>query len=673
MKALLRRSLVFALLTQCSGIGLGAETTEDKSSSRSTTLNSLLKSEAEGQAVDRSLVLRSPPQDSSSNDGKANVGKDNVGKDRALHWQAGELEINGQWQKLSELDKSRLPKLMQRYLEERGDAPLDKEGHRRLAKWCLANPLPDQEKAHWYGVLESDPNDLEARRALKFTQIEGRWFSPEEIASTQTNAKQQAKAIKSWLPKIRDIVAGIENNDTQKRLKAIQQLKAIKDPNAVRALQFAAERSQNQTALHLLNAIQRFQTKDACMALAAIAVNSPTTELGQEAATALSKYPKEMYVPALLDLMSTEKDLRRNLVIQPNGDLVLQLLEVRELKSHVQTAQLDKVLKINNSNTVPFGMNLPFASRGAGGQIFSDGNSVTAASENQVAAAVTQNEAQRDADAQQARLAKENEVTRQLQRSVCTVLRSTTGQKLDDTPTEWWNWWDLEQEVLTIGNKEILRNYDRNFQSLVYSVEPQRVRMFRVSGSTEEDADPQPAPTTPRTDRTNLIRPNLARVNPNYRIDCLTAGSKIQTDLGLRPVETIQIGDNVVSQNIETGEISLKPVIRTSQRPPSITCTIVLVNEEKIQGTLGHHWWVIGKGWTKTKDLLAGMHIRTASGSIEIAKLEDAEEAPTYNISVADHHSYFVGEARLLSFDSRELVPTFQLVPGVPPSALFNE
>jgi hypothetical protein len=153
----------------------------------------------------------------------------------------------------------------------------------------------------------------------------------------------------------------------------------------------------------------------------------------------------------------------------------------------------------------------------------------------------------------------------------------------------------------------------------------------------------------------------------------LTAGSKIQTDLGLRPVETIQIGDNVVSQNIETGEISLKPVIRTSQRPPSITCTIVLVNKEKIQGTLGHHWWVIGKGWTKTKDLLAGMHIRTDSGSIEIAKLEDAEEATTYNISVADHHSYFVGEARLLSFDSRELVPTFQLVPGVPPSALFNE
>lgn len=663
MKALLRRSLVVALLTQCSGICLGAETIEGKSTSSSTVLSGVLKSEAEGQAIDRSLALRSISEDSASSEIN----------DKALHWQAGEIEINGQWQKLSELEKNRIPKPMQRYLEERGDKPLDKEGHRRMAKWCLSNPLPDQEKAHWYGVLESDPNDLEARRALKFTQIEGRWFSPEEIASTQTNAKQQAKAIKAWLPKIRDIVAGIENNDTQRRLKAIQQLKAIKDPNAVKALQFAAERSQTQTALHLLTAVQKFQTKDACLALAAIAVNSPTTELGKEAATALSKYPQEIYVPALLDYMSTEKDLRRNLVIQPNGDLVLQLLEVRELKSHVQTAQLDKVLKINNSNTVPFGMNVPFASRMTGVQVAFDGSSFTAASENQVAAAVTQNEAQRDADAQQARLAKENEVTRQLQRSVCTVLRSTTGQKLDDNPTHWWNWWDLEQEVLTVGNKEILRNYERNFQSLVYSVDPQSVRMFRVSGSTEEQVDPLPETTTASSERSNLIRPNLARVNPNYRLDCLTAGTLVQTETGLRPIESIQIGDNVVSQDMTTGEISLKSVVRTSQRPPSITCNIVLVNEEKIRGTLGHHWWVTGKGWTKTKDLLSGMHIRTASGSIEIAKLEDAEEVTTYNISVADNHSYFVGQERLLSFDSRELVPTFQLAPGLPQNPLFGE
>lgn len=659
MKAFFRLSLSLSLLYPLPGICFGTETTEDKATSDTSSLINVLKAEAEGQAIDRSAALQSKPADNTAS----------TMKDKALRWQAGEIEINGQWQKLSELEQNQLSKEMQRYLEERGDEALDKDGHRRLAKWCTTNNLPDQAEAHWYGVLEADFNDAEARRALKFTHIDGRWFSQEEVASTKTSVQEQLKALKTWLPKIRDIVAGIENKDTTKRLKSIQQLKAIKDPKAVKALQFAAERSEAQTALHLLNTIKQFRTKDACMALASIALRAPSTELGQDAATALARFPKEMYVPALLDFMSTEKDLRRNLVMEPNGDLVLQLLEVRELKSHVETARLDKVLKINNTNAAIFAENLRFASRAPTSV---DSDSFLAVADNDVANTVTQNEARRDAENQEARLTQENEGTRQLQRNVCTVLRSATGEKLDDTPRQWWNWWDLEQEILSVGNKEILRNYDRNFQSLVYSVDPERVRVFRATGSSENEGAP-PEQTENTGTRRNLIRPSLSRVNPGYRIDCLTAGTMIQTETGMRPIESIRIGDNVVSQDIETGEISLKPVVRTSHRPPSITCKIVLVSDETIQATLGHHWWVVGKGWTKTKDLETGMHIRTASGSAEIAKLEDAEETTTYNISVADHHSFFVGKDRLLSFDSRELTPTLQLVPGLAPSPLFND
>lgn len=637
MKALFRLSLSLSLLYPLPGICFGAETTEGNPNSDSTSLIHVLRAEAEGQAIDRSAALQPKSADTPARDMK----------DKLLRWQAGEIEVNGEWQNLSELEQNQLPKEMQRYLAERGDGPLDKDGHRRMAKWCVTNKMPDQAEAHWFGVLDTDSNDAEARQSLKFTQIEGRWFSQEEIAATRMSAQEQIKALKTWLPKIRDIVSGIESSDTAKRLKSIQQLKAIKDPKAVKALQFAAERAETQTALHLLNTIKRFRTKEACMALASIAVKAPSTELGQEAASALARFPKEMYVPPLLDFMSTEKDLRRKLVVEPNGDLVLQLLEVRELKSHVETAQLDKVLKINNANAAIFAANMQLASsfpRPA------NTASTLVASENNVANAVAQNEARRDAEAQEARLTQENESTRQVQRNVCTVLRSATGEKLDDTPSQWWNWWDLEQEILNIGNKEILRNYDRNYQSLVYAVNPEQARVFETTGSTEN-----PDPQTGR------------------RCECLTAGTMIQTEMGMRPIESIQIGDNVVSQDIETGEISLKPVVRTTQRPPSITCNIVLVTDEKIQSTLGHYWWVVGKGWTKTKDLQTGMYIRTASGSIEIAKLEDAEKAVTYNLAVADYHSYFVGKERLLSFDAREIVPTLKVVPGLAASPLFND
>lgn len=659
MKALFRLSLGLTLLTPISGICNGGENTDGKSTTVSSELTNVLKIEAEGKSVDRSQLLH------------ADIAK-NSGDELAikmLHWQAGEIEINGEWKRLSDLDSTQLSKEMQQYLSERGEAALNIDGHRRMAKWCQSHQLPDQQNAHWLGVLELDPNDLEARQALKFTQIDGRWFSSTEIALTQSNVKEQIKSLKVWLPKVRDMVAAMESDDSAKRLKAIQQLKGLKDPRAITSLQFVAERTDAQTALHLVNAIQRFRTKEACLALASLAVSNPTTELGQEAAESLRKFPKEMYVPGLLDFMSTEKDLRRQLVSQANGDMVLQLLQVRELRTHVQTAQLDSVLKMNNSGILAFGAIGSFAGRSGG--INSD--VVVGAKENQTAANVTRNQAQRDAESQQAEITRENEATRQIQRNVCTVLRSATGEKFDDSPTQWWNWWDLEQEILTVGNKEILQNYDRDFQSLVYTVDPTASRIFRATGSTENtpviEASGPPGTVGPQ----RRIRPTFARVNPAYRVDCLTAGSLVQTETGLRPIESVQVGDNVVSQDIETGEISLQPVVRASQRPSSITCSIVFVNDEKIQSTLGHNWWVTGKGWTKTKDLQSGMQIRTASGSIEIAKLEDTPDAVTYNIAVANNHSYFVGKDRLLSYDARELIPTLQVVPGVPASPLFQK
>ncbi|MBL8873038.1 MAG: hypothetical protein JNK90_24885, partial [Planctomycetaceae bacterium] len=182
MKAFFRLSLSLSLLYPLPGICFGAETTEDKSTSDSSSLAKVLKAEAEGEAIDRSAALHSKTNSA--------VNAASEIKDKTLRWQAGEIEVNGHWQKLSQLEPNQLPKEMQRYLTERGDGPLDKDGHRRMAKWCLTNNLPDQAEAHWYGVLEADSNDAEARQALKFTQIEGRWFSQEEIAATQTNAQE---------------------------------------------------------------------------------------------------------------------------------------------------------------------------------------------------------------------------------------------------------------------------------------------------------------------------------------------------------------------------------------------------------------------------------------------------------------------------------------------------
>jgi hypothetical protein len=129
-------------------------------------------------------------------------------------------------------------------------------------------------------------------------------------------------------------------------------------------------------------------------------------------------------------------------------------------------------------------------------------------------------------------------------------------------------------------------------------------------------------------------------------------------------VERIQTGDRVLSKNIETGELDYKVVLHTTVREAFPTTKFV-VGEETIQATAGHHFWVSGKGWTKTRELAADQPIHTAIGAVRVVTTEASEPAPTYNLVVADFHTYFVGKSGILSHDVLPPKPTNKLVPGL--------
>jgi hypothetical protein len=98
-----------------------------------------------------------------------------------------------------------------------------------------------------------------------------------------------------------------------------------------------------------------------------------------------------------------------------------------------------------------------------------------------------------------------------------------------------------------------------------------------------------------------------------------------------------------------------------------------LSSGETIRSTLGHPWWVVGKGWVKTKELKEGMSLRTTSGYSTIKSLKDSEAIETFNLVVDEDHTYFVGQSRVLAYDATELSPTFQLMPGLPAEVLRGE
>ena len=67
-------------------------------------------------------------------------------------------------------------------------------------------------------------------------------------------------------------------------------------------------------------------------------------------------------------------------------------------------------------------------------------------------------------------------------------------------------------------------------------------------------------------------------------------------------IETIKVGDRVLAQDIDTGELAYKPVLRTTVRPAKPLVRLQ-IGDEAIVATGGHRFWVSGEGWTKSRDL----------------------------------------------------------------------
>ena len=69
-------------------------------------------------------------------------------------------------------------------------------------------------------------------------------------------------------------------------------------------------------------------------------------------------------------------------------------------------------------------------------------------------------------------------------------------------------------------------------------------------------------------DETEILGDPTLRFNRvSGRCCCLAAGTPVWTDQGLLAIEKISVGDRVLAQDIETGELGYKPVLRTTTRP----------------------------------------------------------------------------------------------------------
>ena len=206
-------------------------------------------------------------------------------------------------------------------------------------------------------------------------------------------------------------------------------------------------------------------------------------------------------------------------------------------------------------------------------------------------------------------VAQKNAQTKQLNGRIFSALRIATGEEMGDVPSLWWDWWKHYNEYLVPDYKQ-----EYHFTNTDY-----RRRTIRI---------PQPR-----------------------RHECFPAGTLVHTEIGKRAIEGIRPGDKVLSQDLKTGELSYRLVLQTSIRPPSDTMQIT-VGGEQITATVGHPFWVVGRGWTMAKDLNPGDRLREIHRSTPIDVTEGGVDSEAYNLMVDQTHSYFVGDAGFLVHDN---------------------
>ena len=526
-----------------------------------------------------------------------------------------------------------------------------------LANWCDRQGLKPEALAHYTTVTRLDPARADAWKRLGCQKHRGRWMRPEQIAAEIAEAEAQRKADLHWHPRLERWRVGLANPDQTHRTDAVEALASVSDPRAVPSVCKAFGKGSPERQTLAVRLLRQIQAPAAVQALALLAVSGLSETIRGDATATLAQSDPRDFMDVLIGLLHDPIHYEVKPVAGPGSTGVLfvegEKFNVRRLYAPpplpLFTIKAGDVVDLD-----AFG--LPIITRVVGyDQVRSPTNKRIneihpreleipigrMAAETVLSARVAQKQMKNDL----APIERYNARVEEVNGRVTQVLQTVTGQEFDEQGRYdvWRQWW-TDQE---------------GYASPSPTAEPKPTLTQNVALAYQRTASP-------------VTRTGYA-VYGYRRHSCFAAGTAVHTMAGLRPIETLKAGDQVLTQDTRTGALSFQPILAVYHNPPNQTVRVRLGahhgsarnddnenedDEEPVVSTGIHRFWKAGRGWVMARDLKPGDTVRILGGLAKVELVEADLVQPVYNLEVAHGQSFFVGERGVLVHDNSLVQPT---------------
>jgi hypothetical protein len=581
----------------------------------------------------------------------------------AAQWHMGRVYFDGCWrtpEAISQLSSS--DARLGEYAKLRAAAGTSAESHVVLARWCRKNRLSDEERAHWLAVLRDQPGNAEAIKALRLQPFRGMLLPPEQIDRLKAQMQQARKAAERWTPIVAQWQRTKEGDGPLDREAMATALRELNDQAEMFGLEQALWQqvgSKRKPAefeaivLEVIAGLEKNPSPVAAHFLARQAVFADSDDVRKAATAALKPRPWDHFVPLLLS--GLQSPLEGSVAFSPDaaGNLSTRYTVMQEGPFADLSVTWSLGIRYVGTGTIAEG----------DGSILEKNEELTRR-KRQAANVVASAELGRKAAlGMQATIDSANRIIESLNARIIAVLTATTAIDRGKKALDWWAWWFDDHNELHKGNSNDYGTSDEKYVKPEYDYEIRREVPVAVPETSRSPALPF-APIGPYA--------SVGRGTPvsgGVVKSCFARGTPVWTLTGLRPIEEIAVGDRVLSQDAETGELSYKPVLQVTRRPPGPRVNVSFLGET-IAATPGHPFWVVGQNWRLAKELEQGQRLHALGGAVEIEGIENAPAPESMhegacNLVVADSNSYFVGRRGVLVHDNTPRRPTAAPLPGL--------